>query len=402
MLHRKRATPTHARLGSPRHERTDGPASHCVRAKQQRHPFCRLALALALGCLPVTACATTPATSAVADEATLVCEGVDTPLEILGYRDLAAAYPCFLNQGDKVAVIAPSALPDKSKVEATIAGLKTWGFEPVEGKYVSVDERTLDDCLEDVTWALGDPEIKAIFCVRGGYGSSEVLDILPLSAISEANKPIIGYSDISAYHSAWSVLGLSSFHTPTWNAFLGNDLSEGSREAMRGLLKGQVPVYECQGSEYDIEGTATGVLVGGNLSTLITVSEAEYDCLNMDEPYILFLEDVSEDLEHVHRDLTELMHRGVLDKAQGIVFGEWVDYPASNECYTGNSRGGEFKSMREMISRQFLEGRDIPVAFGFPAGHGSVNYPLLLGARVRLDVRDGHFTLEWTGEPRSV
>jgi hypothetical protein len=91
VLHRKRATPANAHLGSPRHERTDGPASHCVRAKQQRHPFCRLALALALGCLPVTACATTPATSAVADEATLVSEGVDTPLEILGYRDLAAA-----------------------------------------------------------------------------------------------------------------------------------------------------------------------------------------------------------------------------------------------------------------------------------------------------------------------
>lgn len=397
MLDRTSMTTTTADREGLSHELAGQVPSGMVMVRTYRYLF--LCLALAATCLMVTSCASAPATTSVTDDGTRVSEGVDTPLKILGYRDLTTAYPCFLREGDKVAVIAPSSLPSKEKIENTMAGIKAWGYEPVKGKYVSVDERTLDDCVEDLTWALSDPEIKAIFCVRGGYGSSEVLDVLPPSMIREANKPIIGYSDISAYHSAWTVSGLTSFHTPMSENF-ADKLSEGSKEAVQSLIRGQIPVYECQGTEYDIEGTAEGILVGGNLSTLITVSEAEYDCLEMDEPYILFLEDVSEDYDHVHRDLTELMHRGVFDKARGIVFGEWVDYPAECECYTGNSRGGEFTSMREMISREFLAGRDIPVAFGFPAGHGDVNYPLLMGAQMRLDVQSDHFTLEWTGEAR--
>ena len=110
----------------------------------------------------------------------------------------------------------------------------------------------------------------------------------------------------------------------------------------------------------------------------------------------MFLEDEGENLQHIHRYLTILKNAGVLDGAAGIVFGEWEEIPTDLEDYDGNSRGGEFTSMADMISREFLQDIDAPVAFGMPSGHGDVNYPLLMGEQAHLDVTEEGFTLSWS------
>ncbi len=322
-----------------------------------------------------------------------ISEGVDTPITITGYTEFGGEGDYFLKEGDKIAVIAPSALPGSEKVKETVEGLRSLGYVPVEGNYVSVEERTLENCMEDLEWALTDPEIRAVFCVRGGYGATEVMDRLPLSLIQEADKPIIGFSDITAYHSAWTVEDLASIHSSMSAVF--TEFPADCADAVKKILQGEVPAYSCAGSEYDIKGSAEGVLIGGNLATLTAVLETDYDCTALDQPFILFLEEIGEDYEHIHRFLTILKHRGVLDRAEGIVFGEWADYPEYCETYSGNSRGGEFESAADMISREFLADTDIPVAFGFPAGHGERNYPLLMGAVVRLDVGEDGYSLEW-------
>ena len=332
---------------------------------------------------------------AMADNGVLASEGTDTLVAVTGYTDLNGSFQ-FLEAGEKVAVLSPSSLPDWSQFEATMDGLREWGYEPVSGKYACVEERTLDDCLEDLIWALEDPEIKAIYCIRGGYGSSEVMDRLPVSLIEQANKPIIGFSDITAYHSAWTTANVPSIHSSTSAAF--TRLPEQCSEAQRMLMSGEVPSYQCGGSEHDVEGSAKGILIGGNLATLTSVLDTAYDCTTIDEPYILFLEEVEEDYAHIHRFLTILDHKGILDKAEGLIFGEWVEYPEVCETYTGNSRGGKFKSVADMISRQFLKKKTIPVAFGFPAGHASTNYPLLMGTEVKLDVSENGFSLEWLNQ----
>ena len=332
---------------------------------------------------------------AMADNGVLASEGTDTLVAVTGYTDLNGSFQ-FPEAGEKVAVLSPSSLPDWSQFEATMDGLREWGYEPVSGKYACVEERTLDDCLEDLIWALEDPEIKAIYCIRGGYGSSEVMDRLPVSLIEQANKPIIGFSDITAYHSAWTKANVPSIHSSTSAAF--TRLPEQCSEAQRMLMSGEVPSYQCGGSEHDVEGSAKGILIGGNLATLTSVLDTAYDCTTIDEPYILFLEEVEEDYAHIHRFLTILDHKGILDKAEGLIFGEWVDYPEVCETYTGNSRGGKFKSVADMISRQFLKKKTIPVAFGFPAGHASTNYPLLMGTEVKLDVSENGFSLEWLNQ----
>ena len=326
--------------------------------------------------------------------AKLLSEGVDTPITVTAYKDFSQSEDFhFLKPGDKVAVISPSALPSQEKVDATINGLKEWGYEPVEGKYVCVEVRTLQNCIEDLKWALEDSDIKAIYCVRGGSAAWEVLDNISLSLIKNANKPIIGYSDITNYLSAWTVSDEPSIHSCMADTFI--DLDKKCVEVEKKILNGEVPVYQVEGSEYDRKGSATGILIGGNLSTLTATLDTPYDVTAIDEPYILFLEDVEEDMEHIHRFLSILEHQGVLDKAVGLIFGEWVDYPEECDTYNGNSRGGKFKSVADMISRQFLNDRNIPVAFGFPAGHGEVNYPLMMGTKLKLDVNEDSYTLEW-------
>ena len=140
-------------------------------------------------------------------------EGEDTECEV-GYRLYSGEHgSMFLSEWDKIAVISPSALPSREQADSVVNGLKKGGYEPIEGKYVCAETRTTDNILEDLEWALESPEIKAIFCVRGGYGASEIADELSAELIKNSGKLIIGYSDITVYHSAWTVNGLPSIHS---------------------------------------------------------------------------------------------------------------------------------------------------------------------------------------------
>ncbi|MBE5969097.1 MAG: LD-carboxypeptidase [Lachnospiraceae bacterium] len=327
------------------------------------------------------------------NEEALTSEGVDTVCEVIGYSDYKGEHAeMFLKEGDNIAVISPSALPTREQTDAVIEGLTAWGYTPVEGKYVCSEERTLEECLEDLNWALNDPSIKAIFCVRGGYGASQVMDRLPLDTIKSANKLIIGYSDISVYHSAWTSAGLPSIQASMSATF--QELGKECADVEKQIIQGKIPMYKCEGSEFNKLGEAEGVLIGGNLSTYTSVLNTAYDSSVTDKPYILFFEDVEEDMQHIHRYLTVLKNNGVLDNAAGIIFGEWTDMPVCND-FNGNTRGGVYQSVADMISRELLQDLDIPVAFGFPAGHGDKNYPMLMGENVKLDVSEDEFTIEW-------
>lgn len=320
-------------------------------------------------------------------------EGVYTKCEVAYTSYDGDHKSIFLEEGDKIAVIAPSSFPTEDQVKETVEGLKQWGYEPVEGEHVYAEVRALDDCISDLKWALEDESIKAIFCVRGGYGASEVMDEVAADLIAESDKMIIGYSDITVCHSAWTAAGVPSVQAAMSGAF--EDFPEACLEAEENILKGNIPSYKCESNSYCINGEAEGILIGGNLSTFTSVLESDFDSTKIDKPYIIFLEDIEENVQHIHRYLTILKHCGVLDNAEGIIFGEWVDEPEDLGDYDGSSRGGEFTSVSDMISREFLEDVDIPVAFDFPAGHGTDNYPLLMGETVHLNVTDDSFTIEW-------
>lgn len=318
--------------------------------------------------------------------------------EITGYSNYNGEFSdMFLKPGDRVSVIAPSSLPSQEQFDATVEGLTSWGYIPVPGNNVLKADRTLKDCREDFLTALKDSSTKAIFCIRGGYGSSEVMDDLGeevITAIKNSRKLIIGFSDITIYHSAWTVAGLPSVHAMMSGSFM--TLSNHCAEVENNVLQGKIPSYRCETNGYCKQGSAEGVLIGGNLSTMTAVMNTVYDCTKAGKPYILFIEEVGEDILHIHRSLEILKHAGVLDRAEAVVFGEWKDIPADFGGYGGDSRGGEFRSVEDMISREFLKEYNKPVAFGFPAGHSNiVNYPLLMGQKSALNVSGSDYTLMW-------
>lgn len=321
-----------------------------------------------------------------------ISEGTETDISIEFENYIGQNQNLFLNQGDKIAVISPSATPSREQVDKTIKGLKDLGYEPIEGNFTYKEIRTKSEIIEDLLWALNDSSIKAIFAVRGGYGASEIMENIPIDLIKNSNKMIIGYSDITAYHSAWTVANVLSIHSSMSSTFI--DLPKECNEATVKIFKGQIPIYNCKENNGKI-GMATGVLVGGNLSTFTSVIGTKFDSTKIDKPYILFLEDVGEDLEHIHRYLTILKHQDILKNAQGIIFGEWVDLPTDLGDYLGISRGGKYTSIVDMIKREFTDELDIPVAFNFPAGHGSTNYPLLMGEVVNLKVNDNNYNIKY-------
>lgn len=312
----------------------------------------------------------------------LACVAIGCTRQTATEIDLSDYY---LNEGDTIAVISPSALPDSAQITATVEGLREWGYVPILGQHAGHSGRTLDDCYNDLLWALQTPSIRGIYCIRGGYAASEVMDMLPLDTIRKYPKPIIGYSDITIYHSAWTALGLPSIHSSMSAAFM--DLPADCAEAQRKMMRGEMPEYDFEAGKYHHDGSVEGLLIGGNLATLTATLNTAYDCTKMDEPLILVLEDVDDTYQSAHRSLTILQHLGVLDRIAGLILGDWVDF-GPGTCYIGDSRGGNWESVYDMMWRQFFKDCDIPICSELPIGHGDRNYPLRMGGKVRLEVEN--------------
>lgn len=298
----------------------------------------------------------------------------------------------YLNEGDTVIVFSPSALPSQAQVDATVEGLRAWGYVPICSRHVCDSVRTLEDCYDDVMWSLQHPSGKALFCVRGGFGSSEVMERIPLDTLRRYPKLLIGYSDITAMHLAWNKAGLPTLHASMSAAF--TSLPDTCVRYQQQMMQGELPAYTFEGHAYNQEGEAEGVLIGGNLSILKMSLFTDFCPLPMDEPYILMLEDIGGTWQNAFNDISLLRHMGVLRDAQAILYGEWEDMYSSEEDYSGSSRGGAFRSVEDLIHRQITtidNGHDaplssVPTAYSLPFGHGHYNYPIRLGAKARVKI----------------
>ena len=298
--------------------------------------------------------------------------------------------PDYLKAGDKVALISPSYFTSMENVEKTAAVLRGWGLEPVvgpnvgkvtEGKYAG----TVAERVSDIRWALNDPSIKAIICNRGGYGTIQLIDQLTLAELKESPKWLVGFSDISTLHGLLSRAGVMSIHG-TMSSFLAKGGTDITSTLMRDLLLGNVPRYELLAHKQNIVGTASGVLVGGNLCTFTPNIGSQADATKGNN-LILLIEEVGESMHNIDRQMRILQMNGVLDRCKGIILGEFTD------CGTEFT----YESVEAML-HDMLKDYDIPVLCGFPAGHGDVNLPLVMGAPVTIDVRNDGATLQFNIE----
>ena len=300
--------------------------------------------------------------------------------------------PPALKAGDKIAIISPASTPGSDNPEKAAATLRAWGLEPVIGPHVLAKchsyAGTIEERCADLRWALNDPDIKAIVCTRGGYGSAMLLD--PMTHVDFERNPkwIVGYSDITALHSAMVCSGVMSLHANMGGALGGRGADDSINQMLRSVLLGILPSYSVPPHRLNVMGTARGIVLGGNMAVFTNIGGSkEWDFLDRDnirdKDIILFFEDVSESMPRVNSMLQQLRLKGVLDQVKGIIVGRFTEY---------EPRDG-YTDMNEMLS-ETLNKYGIPVCYDFPASHDEGwNYPMIEGCQATLKVTPSEVTL---------
>lgn len=288
--------------------------------------------------------------------------------------------PPSLNEGDKIAIVSPARKISPEEIRNAVKVFREWGLEVVQGKHIfgSYHQFAGNDAerKDDLQRMLDDPEIKAVMCSRGGYGTVRIIDKLDFSGFQRSPKWIIGYSDITVLHSHINKnLGIETLHAIMPVNFPGKCDSNPSVITLKKALWGKELQYEYPASENARAGEAEGVLTGGNLSILYSLSGSDSDIDTAGK--ILFIEDLDEYLYHIDRMMMNLKRAGKLERLAGLIVGGMTDMNDNKVPYD--------KTAQEIIM-EAVEEYDYPVTFNFPAGHLDDNRALIMGRKARLKI----------------
>ena len=286
--------------------------------------------------------------------------------------------PPYLKKGDTIAIVATARKNLDDNLKPAISWLKSWGLEVVIGNTIGLDNNQLAGTDEqraaDFQTQLDNPNIKAIWCVRGGYGTVRMIDLLDFTKFKLAPKWIIGFSDVTVLHSHLNTMGYASIHgiMP-----ISSKASAEAKETLRKAMFGENLEYTVPFEKMNRLGTAKGELVGGNLSILYSLfgSVSAIDCLDK----ILFIEDLDEYLYHIDRMMINLKRNGCLESLKGIIVGGMTKMK-DNDIPWG-------KDAIEIID-DVTKTYKIPIIFNFPAGHMADNRALVLGKQVSMEVTE--------------
>ncbi len=293
------------------------------------------------------------------------------------------AKPLPLRPGDVVGVIEPAShLDDPAGIERVLYTIRGMGLVPKVGANVEARHGYLAGTdaqrAADYNAMVADAQVRAIFAVRGGWGSARMLPLVDWEAVRAHPKLLIGFSDITALHLAiarragFATLhapnGASSWPNPSWESFWRLAFAaETPTIALR--REGSAPPVTLS------PGKARGRLLGGNLTVLSTLMGTEW--LPDFTGAILFLEDVGEDEYRIDRMLTQLALAGVLGQVSGVIFGQCTNCRADVEGYTGLTL--------PQIYAEHLGSLGVPVVTGANIGHVRAQVSLPSGGMVELD-----------------
>lgn len=307
--------------------------------------------------------------------------------------------PRRLNPGDTVALVAPaSATFNSVDVEIARESLGALGLAVKVGRHLLGRHGYLagsdKDRAADINAFFADDSIRAVLPIRGGWGSSRVLPYLDFDVIGRNPKILLGYSDITALLLAVHArTGLITFHGPNglgrWDAwsieYVKRVLFNAEAVTMenRKELSDRNALVQIENRVQVITpGTATGRLLGGNLTVLTAILGSPY--LPAWDGAILFLEDVGEDLYRVDRMFTQLKLAGVLEKIRGFVFGTCA------EC--GPGEGFASLTLEEILA-DHIKPLGVPAWFGAMIGHQMPQWTVPVGAEAVIDAASGTITL---------
>ncbi len=326
--------------------------------------------------------------------------GVVAATSAAGQPGPALVKPRALRAGDAVGLVTPSTpIMDPDRMVVVERTMRYFDLKPKWGANVGRRANfaeTIEHRVADLHAMFADPQIKAVMCVRGGYGAGQLLDRIDYDLIRRNPKVFIGYSDITALHLAIQrKAGLVTFHGPVTTSRFTAYTQEGYRRALFGTAPlgpltnpGETNALRPAHSLRAIRGgTARGPLIGGNLSLI---------CATMGTPYeietrgrILFLEDVDEQAYSIDRMLTHLKLAGKLDQAAGIVWGECADCGARDFKPSTASPFG----LSETVDA-ILRTLKTPVLSGLTIGHTDDQLTLPEGVMATLDADRGTLTVD--------
>lgn len=289
--------------------------------------------------------------------------------------------PKYLSKGSTIAIVSTARKLSLKEVEPAISFLENEGFNIILG------ENLFEDCNQfagsdnqraaDLQNAMDNPEVDAILCARGGYGTVRIIDKIDFTNFKKNPKWICGYSDVTVLHSHIHNLGIETLHATMPLNFPENGDVNRAMETLVKSLKGESLEYVFKSEMFFKQGEVEAEICGGNLSILYSLmgSSSEIDT----EGKILFIEDLDEYLYHIDRMMMNLKRAGKLDKLSALIVGGMNDMN-DNKVPFG-------KSAYEIIW-DTVKDYNYPVCFGFPAGHIEDNFAIKMGAKAVLKISE--------------
>lgn len=295
--------------------------------------------------------------------------------------------PPYLQPGDKVALVSPAGVIESSYITEAVNMLRSWDLNPVVGQnacasygyFAGTDEQRRND----MQWALNNDDIRAIFCTRGGYGSMRIVEQLDYSIFQGSPKWLVGFSDITVFHSKLNTLGIESLHAPMPKSF--STTTPDALQKLKEFLFGKITPYQLPPHPFNKEGIVKAELTGGNLTLLHCMRSTSMECKHQNP--ILFIEDIGENLYAIDRMLQSLKLSEKFDQLQGLIMGNFTEM-----------KGLNFGKNADEIIQEILADYNYPACFNFPAGHSPQNFPLIMGSYIEMEVTAHGTTINFLNE----
>lgn len=303
--------------------------------------------------------------------------------------------PKRLCSGDKVAIIAPASSSDPKSVKDAEIRVRAMGLDPVmyptcftRNGYLSAGD---EERAADVNNAFSDKSIKGIICLRGGYGTPRILNMLDYDMIKQNPKIFVGFSDITALHIAFNqICRMVTYHGPMATSGFGKikndhvDFEEYTYEGLKKCIFTDIAMGRFSnppGEQLGLlaEGIGEGELIGGNLSLLAATLGSLYEVDAKGK--ILFIEDVEEPVYKIDRMLTSLSLAGKFHDCEGIILGTWANCVQEDK----SSNDETYDLPLEEVFINTLGKFKKPIITNFRAGHNWPQPTLPFGTRVRMD-----------------
>lgn len=310
-------------------------------------------------------------------------------------------FPEPLKKGDNVFLFCPSSpiIPEEDieKCKKVIIDL---GFNPVIGKslyenYGGYMAGKAEIRIEDLHEAFSRKDIKGIFCVKGGYSASQLLDKIDYELIKNNPKVFVGYSDVTNLHIVFNQkCNLGTYHGPMVKSNMINDFNDYTKTSFFEAMEKNVTKYEEPENmplsiltEGNVSSEAiNGVLTGGNMAIIVTTLGTEYEIDTKGK--ILFLEDVDEEIGSLNRMLTHLKYAGKFSDCKAVVFGNFV------VCKNTYTKENQHYELMELL-KDFFADYDKPVIYGMESGHKKpYMFTLPLGAKCSINLQNKEILFE--------